>query len=118
MTVSSRPTAVLLIVLLLFAAFGLMFGNAFIRQHNNNDASDDVNTRLITDAAGRQVRIPEHVERVICSGSGTLRLLSYLQAQEKVVGVDSIEKRGSVIDTRPYAIANPQYGDCAPGRPR
>lgn len=111
MTVVNRLTAFLLIVFLLFVALGVMFGNAFFRQRNNNGASDDENTRLITDAAGRQVRIPEQVERVICSGSGTLRLLTYLQAQEKVVGVDSIEKRGSVIDTRPYAIANPKYGD-------
>ncbi len=69
------------------------------------------NTRLITDAAGREVLIPKEVERVICSGSGTLRLLTYLQAENSIVGVDSIEKRGSVIDTRPYAVANPQFSD-------
>ncbi len=68
-------------------------------------------TRAVTDAAGREVRVPEKTDRVICSGSGTLRLLTYLRAENAVVGVDSIEKRGSVIDARPYALANPQFAD-------
>jgi len=49
------------------------------------------------------------VDHVICSGSGCLRLLTYLQAQERVVGVDSIETRRGRFDARPYAIANPQF---------
>lgn len=64
--------------------------------------------RQITDAAGREVTIPLTVERVICSGPGCLRLLTYLQAQDLIVAVDSIELRGAPIDARPYAIANPQ----------
>ncbi len=67
------------------------------------------NTRVIKDAAGRYVRLPEDISRVICSGPGTLRLLTYLGAQDKIVGVDSIEARGSVINSRPYAAANPQF---------
>ncbi len=66
-------------------------------------------TRTITDMAGRTVEIPEKVERVICSGPGSLRYLTYLQGQEMVVGVDSIEHRESRFDARPYAIANQQY---------
>lgn len=67
-------------------------------------------TRLITDALGREVAIPDQVERVICSGSGCLRLLVYLQAQERVVGVDSAEKGGLPFtgDARPYALAHPR----------
>jgi iron complex transport system substrate-binding protein len=65
-------------------------------------------TRFITDALGRRVQIPEKVERVICSGSGCLRLLVYLQAQDKIVAVDDIEKRRRRLDARPYALANPQ----------
>ena len=66
-------------------------------------------TRIITDALGRRVPVPEKVERVICSGSGCLRLLTYLQAQDKIVGVDDIEKRRRRLDARPYALANPQF---------
>lgn len=63
----------------------------------------------VVDAEGRSVAIAENVERVICSGAGCLRLLTYLGAQQRVVAVDSLEVRGSPIDARPYAIANPQF---------
>lgn len=63
--------------------------------------------RSITDALGRQLNVPHPVERVICSGAGCLRLLTYLGAQDRIVAVDSIELRGSPLDARPYAIANP-----------
>jgi len=67
--------------------------------------------RTVTDSAGREVKIPDHIERVICSGAGCLRLLTYLQAQNLIVAVDDIEKRRSVFDARPYALANPQFRD-------
>ncbi|THB67570.1 MAG: iron ABC transporter substrate-binding protein [Desulfovibrio sp.] len=68
-------------------------------------------TRTITDAAGRSVEIPVNVERVICSGPGCLRLLTYLQAQDMIVAVDDIEARRSQFDARPYALANPWFKD-------
>ncbi|WP_027720447.1 iron ABC transporter substrate-binding protein [Maridesulfovibrio zosterae] len=66
-------------------------------------------SRIIIDMAGRTVIVPDKVERVICSGPGCLRYLTYLQGQSLVVGVDSIEKKLSRFDARPYAIANPQF---------
>jgi len=65
--------------------------------------------RVITDAASRQVDIPDRVERVICSGPGALRLLTYLGAQERAVAVDSMEKRKPRFEARPYAFANPRF---------
>lgn len=70
-----------------------------------------VPARSITDAAGREVTLPESVKRVICSGPGCLRLLTYLKAHDRIVAVDSIEIRGAPIDARPYAIVNPQFRD-------
>ncbi len=103
----------------LSCAAGILAAAVFIVLiYYNNSGSAKVpypdsieNTRAVTDAVGREVLIPKEVDGVICSGSGTLRLLTYLQAENTIVGVDSIEKRGSVIDTRPYAIANPQFSD-------
>lgn len=66
-------------------------------------------TRTINDALGRNVTIPANVDKVICSGPGCLRLLTYLQAQDMVVAVDSIEVRSSQMDARPYALANRQF---------
>ncbi|MFN2354787.1 MAG: iron ABC transporter substrate-binding protein [Desulfopila sp.] len=65
----------------------------------------------IVDAAGRELLTVSPAERVICSGSGCLRLLTYLQAHDRIVAVDSIELRGSPVDARPYALANPQFGE-------
>ncbi|MCQ1535452.1 iron ABC transporter substrate-binding protein [Methanosarcina sp. KYL-1] len=70
--------------------------------------SEESGEVTITDGFGRAVTIPANVESVVCSGSGCLRYLVYLQAQDLIVGVDSIETRDSEIEGRPYALANPQ----------
>lgn len=72
----------------------------------------------ITDMAGRTVLIPAETQRIICIGPGALRLIVYLEAQEKVVGVESMEKRYPA--GRPYWLANPQLKvlpDIGPGGP-
>lgn len=66
-------------------------------------------TRQVTDAAGRNVTIPQTLERVICSGPGCLRLLTYIGGQDRIVAVDSLELGNAPVDARPYAIANPQF---------
>ncbi|WP_207259973.1 iron ABC transporter substrate-binding protein [Desulfovibrio sp. Huiquan2017] len=65
--------------------------------------------RTLTDSIGRTNDVPDTVEHVICSGSGCLRLLTYLGAQDKIAAVDDIETRRRNFDARPYAIANPQF---------
>lgn len=65
----------------------------------------------VTDALGRNVVVPESPEHVICSGAGCLRLLTYLQAEDRAVAVDDMEKREVPVDPRPYAMANPQFKD-------
>jgi iron complex transport system substrate-binding protein len=70
-------------------------------------------TRTVMDFLDREVTIPDRVDRVICSGSGCLRLLVYLQGHDRIVGVDSAEKGGLPFtgDARPYAVANPQLSE-------
>lgn len=69
----------------------------------------------VTDTLGRSVVVAESPERIIASGSGCLRLVVYLEAQDRVVAVDSAEKKtpdlGVLVLSRPYNIANPQFGD-------
>lgn len=65
--------------------------------------------RMVIDGAGRQVEIPPEIEHVICSGAGTLRLLTYLQAEDCIVAVDDMEKRRPQFDARPYALAHPRF---------
>ncbi|MUM77907.1 ABC transporter substrate-binding protein [Pseudodesulfovibrio sp. F-1] len=65
--------------------------------------------RTVTDSMNREVAVPAEVSRVICSGPGCLRLLTYLEAQHMAVAVDDIEVRRRSFDARPYAMANPQF---------
>lgn len=65
--------------------------------------------RVVKDALGRRIEVPETVERVICSGAGSLRLLTYLESQDRAVAVDDMERRRRKFDARPYALANPQF---------
>jgi iron complex transport system substrate-binding protein len=75
-------------------------------------------TITVTDMAGREVSVPFDPERIICISPGALRLIVYLQAESKVVGVEEMEKmnrRG-----RPYWLAHPELWDlpsCGPGGP-
>ncbi|WP_218188223.1 iron ABC transporter substrate-binding protein [Desulfosarcina cetonica] len=62
--------------------------------------------RTVTDLAGRRVSVPEQPKRIICIGPGALRLIVYLQAQDRVVGVESMELREPA--GRPYWLAQPQ----------
>jgi iron complex transport system substrate-binding protein len=63
----------------------------------------------LKDALGQSLELTAPVERVICSGPGCLRLLVYLQAQDRAVAVDDMETKRSSFDARPYALANPQF---------
>ncbi|WP_242492683.1 iron ABC transporter substrate-binding protein [Methanolobus psychrotolerans] len=70
---------------------------------------EETATRTITDSLGRTVEIPESVNYVICSGVGTLRYLTYLEAQDKIVGVERSETTNSASNSKPYSLANPQF---------
>ena len=66
-------------------------------------------SRTIVDATGTTRTIPASVNHVICSGSGCLRLLTYLQGQSMIVGVDDMETKRNRFEARPYALANPGF---------
>jgi iron complex transport system substrate-binding protein len=61
-------------------------------------------TVTIIDGFGRTVTVAADPKEVVCSGSGCLRYLVYLQGQELAVGVDDIEKKDQAIEGRPYAL--------------
>ena len=51
------------------------------------------NTRIITDAQGRQVEVPQTVESIVCVGVGALRYTCYMGAADYVVGVEDYETK-------------------------
>jgi iron complex transport system substrate-binding protein len=59
----------------------------------------------ITDLAGRSIRIPDEVKNIVAVGPGALRLVVYLEAEDRAVGVEEFEKRNQ---QRPYIIAHPE----------
>ncbi len=69
-------------------------------------AMDKTETTIITDMAGREVKVPKEVDEVVGIGAGALRLITYLNATDKVVGVEEFEKRDQT--GRPYIIAHPE----------
>ena len=68
-------------------------------------ASAGAATVAVTDMAQRTVSAPADPERIVCLGPGALRLIVYLQAQDRVVGVEEMEKR--TPRGRPYWMAYP-----------
>jgi iron complex transport system substrate-binding protein len=69
-------------------------------------------TVTITDMLGREVEVPERIDRVIGIEAGALRLLVYMQHTDKVVGVEDNEKAtGAGGRAKPYVFANPDLLD-------
>ncbi|MBN2443870.1 MAG: iron ABC transporter substrate-binding protein [Spirochaetales bacterium] len=64
---------------------------------------------MIKDSMKRDLRIPSSVSSLICSGSGSLRYITYMECQDKVIAVDDIETKKTLFDARPYAFANPEF---------
>ncbi len=60
--------------------------------------------RTVTDAAGRQVEVPEKVESIVCVGVGALRYTCYMGAADLVVGVEDCEKEAVI--SRLYNYVN------------
>ncbi len=100
-----------ILILIALVSFSVLACGCMGNSSSHQSTLQDFEMITVTDALGRSVEVPKSPDHVICSGAGTLRYLTYLQAQERVVGVDSIETRLSQFDARPYAIANPQFKD-------
>lgn len=60
--------------------------------------------RVTTDMLSRKVQIPEKIDRIIALNAGMLRLVCWLDATDKVCGVEYNERRRNV----PYLYAHPE----------
>lgn len=66
-------------------------------------------TVTVKDVLGRTVTAPHNPKRIANLGGG-LRVVTYLQATDKVVGVEDIEKRRpDFVYSRPYRAAHPEF---------
>ena len=58
----------------------------------------------VTDIYGRTVSLPQEINSTICLGASALRMVCYLQAEDKVVGVEVAEHTQTL--TKPYNYLN------------
>ncbi len=83
---------------------GLMLGFVLsaCAGEGENDRAGDV--QLIQDMTGREVAVPEEVNRVIGLRAGALRMLAYLDAIDLVAAIEEPERTAD----RPYLMAYPE----------
>lgn len=64
---------------------------------------DSTATRVVVDSFGREVEIPGEVKTIVCTGSGALRMICYLQCTDKLIGVEDTDKEYETSTLRDYA---------------
>ncbi|MDP8218023.1 MAG: iron ABC transporter substrate-binding protein [Candidatus Theseobacter exili] len=99
--ISSKNKRVLALLLL-----GMVWGGGC----NNKTKLPAKETIIIIDTIGRKVEVPKKVKRIVCRGPGVLRLITYLEATDKVVAIESGFEKDSSIG-RPYIIAHPELAN-------
>lgn len=80
--------------------------------------------RVVRDMNGRDVAVPAEIRRLVAIGPGALRLVVYLGATERVVGIEDMERRmvrdpwvrpyASTLDERFFSL--PVVGPGGPGK--
>ncbi len=70
-----------------------------------SDRSSSVGDRLFTDALGRQVWIPDTIQRLIPVNESTMRMLCYAGGADRVCGIEDVELRGVAFS---HIFANPE----------
>lgn len=76
------------------------------------------NSLEIIDTIGRKLEVPKKVERIVAVGPGALRIIAYLNATDRIIGIEDFEKKKPY--GRPYAIAHQELKDLpsiGPGGP-
>jgi iron complex transport system substrate-binding protein len=90
-------------------------GQSSAQMSTSNAPQTDTAKISIMDTANRTIEVKQNPQRIIGVGAGALRMISYLQAADRVVGVDDREQKKyntsgfgmpSGID-KPYNLANP-----------
>lgn len=68
--------------------------------------ADPSATRVVVDSFGREVEIPSEVKTIVCTGSGALRMICYLQCTDRLIGVEDTDKEYETSTLRDYAHVN------------
>ncbi len=93
-------------ILLLFSGCGNSKLAESTSDSNSSIPTDNAaaNSRIITDSLGRDVTIPSEVEQIVCVGVGALRYTCYMEAADRVVGIEDYEGKPGL--SRMYQYVN------------
>ena len=80
----------------ILALAGCSSPNATSESTSNSSEASAPSTQTVTDMVGRTVEVPGEVDKVIGVGASSLRMICYMQAADKVVGVEKSEQEDSV----------------------
>lgn len=69
----------------------------------NRQDGTALRNETVTDCYGRKIRIPAEIKRAVCVGSGALRMLMYLQAENLLAGTESTDLNYAEDPKRDYA---------------
>ncbi len=100
---NQKVIVIAVVAILAVAGIGLA-----VYKFTGDDSKGD---RTVTDIRGREVSIPDKVDKVVCVSAGALRMVSYFDI-DRVVGVDSMDM-GTTGSTANYNLATYRvaYGD-------
>ena len=89
----------------------LIVGGIGFAAYKLTSDDDKKGDRTVTDIRGREVTIPNEVNKVVCVSAGALRMVSYFDI-DRVVGVDSFDAKASgPIANYNLATYRVAYGD-------
>lgn len=102
--------AVLIVAALVGAA---LWGSLTAGELGGDKDDKGTETVTVTDMFGRNVTVPNKVDRVVCLNAAALRFVVYIDATSKVVGVEDVEKKTGATDIsgRSYRAAHPELAD-------
>jgi iron complex transport system substrate-binding protein len=110
----SKRNLSLIVVIILYMA--LTFGGCSSKA--SQDVASNAQKITLTDTLGRSVEIKTQAKRVVAIGPGALRLCSYFNSIDMIVGVEQMDKDSST--GKPYVMANPSLANLpviGPGGP-
>lgn len=74
------------------------------------EETTESDTKVITDASGREVEIPANIDSAICIGVGSLRFTCYMEGQDNIVAVETNEKDPRISTLFSY-VNNDKFKD-------
>jgi len=82
-------------------------GGAYLLTLNKED--EEASETTVTDALGRTVNIPEHVDSIFCIGACSLRLVSYFEAVKKAQAIETAGTFNTRDDQTYYLINKARF---------